>query len=227
MSNFDRYSRVNKFEKRRKNTKLMSILIVAASFLVIILLGLWIFGPDDEPNVTEEISSPNNEPEEDENKSTEVEDTDSEQGSTSTEDSSSGTEDNTSDQTEQGDTGIDSNENVETETTEPVATDDDNVVSAYTGDWQPVGTEQVGPHTTQFDTESIDWKEMEKAIRSATGLTEEDMITWFIGNGGHQKAIGTVTNKAQTEIYRVYLSWVDNQGWQPTLVEILKENDKD
>ncbi|WP_047986364.1 YrrS family protein [Ornithinibacillus californiensis] len=228
MSDFDRYTRVNKFEKRRKNTKLMTVLLIAASFLVILLLGLWIFGPEDEPTDSNEIASSDNTNSEDNNE--EETDVASEEESTQTEESSSQTEESNSGVTDESNNETETNEstdsqNVETEVADP-AGEDDNVIEAYTAEWQPIGTEQEGPHTTQFDTESQDWLEMEQAIRVATGLTEQDMITWFIGNGGHQKAIGTVTNKAETEIYRVYLSWVDNEGWQPTLVELLKENDK-
>lgn len=67
---------------------------------------------------------------------------------------------------------------------------------------------------------------MESAIRLAAGLAEGDMITWWLQNGGDQKVIGTVSNRSETQTYRVYLSWMDNQGWQPTLVEVLKENDQ-
>lgn len=52
------------------------------------------------------------------------------------------------------------------------------------------------------------------------------MIEWWIENGGDQKVIATVSDTAETEVFRVFLSWVDNEGWQPTKVEILIENDK-
>ncbi|MEN2765906.1 YrrS family protein [Ornithinibacillus xuwenensis] len=229
MSEFDRHTRVNKFEKRRKNTKLMSILISAAIFLIVLLIGMWIFGPDDEPANTDETTSDEktNDTADDEAEDTETDENTEQDSEASNDEDSSQTEESSSD-TEESDSTEDegtTNDNVDKEPTEPNS-DDDNVIEAYTGAWQPVGTEQTGPHTTQFVTESQDWKEMEKAIRLATGLSEEEMETYWIGNGGDQKAIGTVTNKAETEIYRVYISWVDGQGWQPTLVEVLKELEK-
>ncbi|GIO27625.1 YrrS family protein [Ornithinibacillus bavariensis] len=223
MSSFDRNSRVNKFEKRRKNTKLISTLIIVASFLVVFLIGLWIFGPDKEPK--DDIAAPkttvDDKTADNDAGTTDDETEDTEQNSSQNQEESSQSNENDTDKTDESF----ANENVETEPANPIDSSD-NVIEAYTANWSPIGTNQTGPHTTQFDDDSQDWKEMEQAIRLATGLAEGDMITWFIGNGGDQKAIGTVTNKAESEIYRVYISWIDNQGWQPTLVERLKNNDK-
>lgn len=59
-----------------------------------------------------------------------------------------------------------------------------------------------------------------------TGIPEDNMIEWWVGNGGDQKVVATVSDREETETYRVYLSWVDNEGWQPTKLETLVENDK-
>lgn len=225
MSDFDRSSRVNKFEKRRKNTKLMSILIVAACFLIVLLLGLWIFSPNDEPNEKVESTNPNHVSEGD--SETETDDSVSEQESTETEENSSGEDESINEQSEESDSSQESdNQTVERQTSDPVAADDDNVISAFTADWQPVGTEQSGPHTVVYEAGSQDRIEMENAIRLASGLAEDDMITWWLKRGGDQQVIGTVSNRDETETYRVYISWIDNQGWQPTLVEVLNENDE-
>ncbi|MFD2046150.1 YrrS family protein [Ornithinibacillus salinisoli] len=227
MSNFDRYTRVNKFEKRRKNTKAISVLLLLGGLLIVVLVGFWIFGGNDE----EEASNDENNNEETESsiieEDNEEEDSDSSEDNNATED---GADEEQTENTYESNTETNEEntheEDIETEEADPVS-DDENVIDAYTGNWQPVGTEQEGPHTTQFVVDSQDWMEMEKAIRLATGLVEENMITWFIGNGGEQKAIGTVSNSANTEYYRVYLTWVDHEGWKPTLVEVLQENDKD
>ncbi|MEN2465058.1 YrrS family protein [Ornithinibacillus sp. JPR2-1] len=225
MSEFDRKSRVNKFEKRRKNTKLMSILIVAACFLIILLLGLWIFSPNDKPDEKDESANPDQVSEGDND--IETDDSELEEESTETEENSSEEDEENNEPSEEDNSSQESdNQSVERKTTDPVAADDDNVISAFTADWQPVGTEQSGPHTVVFDDGSQDRIEMEKAILLATGLAEDDLITWWVKRGGDQQVIGTVSNRAETEIYRVYISWIDNQGWQPTLVEVLKENDE-
>jgi cytoskeletal protein RodZ len=220
MNSFDRYTRVDKFEKRRKNTKLISILIIVASFLAVFLIGIWIFGPDKEPK--EEIASPETSIDKNTTEN-DAENIDNSEDSSQTEGDSS--DSNEGENESDGSDDSFGTENTEKQPANPID-QSENVIDAYTANWSPIGTEQTGPHTTKFELESQDWVEMEKAIRLATGLQEGDMVTWFIGNGGEQKAIGTVTNKAETEIYRVYLSWVDNQGWQPILVERLKENDK-
>ncbi|MFD1038565.1 YrrS family protein [Virgibacillus byunsanensis] len=214
MSDFDNYSRVNKFEKRRKNTKSISILLILGSILIIVLLGMWIFGGDDEESDAQPTDTEINEDETNENtdEDTVDEDTSSEEGNTTEEDGDSNEEEN------------DANNNVDVEEAEP--TDDENVLEAYTGDWQPVGTDQEGEHTTTYEEGSQDRNEMEQAIRVATRLQEGNMTTWWLENGGDQKVIATVSNKDESENYRVYLSWIDNQGWQPTKVEILKENDQ-
>ncbi|WP_163970078.1 YrrS family protein [Oceanobacillus halotolerans] len=219
MSNFDRYSRVNKFEKRRKNTKSISIFLVTGSVLLLLLVGIWIFGDNDQEASTAQNDSPtyneeeNHESSSEDNNSIEVE---------SSEESSEA-ENTLDDDEREYDESVSNQEQVELE---EVETDDDNVSHAFTGNWQPVGTEQEGPHTTVFDEESQDWKEMREAVLMATGLTEDNLIEWRYENGGDQKVIATVSDLEETEIYRVYLSWIDEQGWKPTRVEILIENDK-
>lgn len=89
--------------------------------------------------------------------------------------------------------------------------------------WEPIGTEQTGEHVATYDQESIDWKEMERAIRYATGVPLEDMtILWLGNNGSPQDAVGTIQRKSDKTKYRVYITWVDGQGWKPTKVEVLK-----
>lgn len=92
--------------------------------------------------------------------------------------------------------------------------------------WKPIGTEQTGEHETVFNKDSIDWQEMEQAMAHAAGIPRDNMTTWYISNGGPNKAIGTVSPKDGEQAFRVYIEWVDGQGWKPTKVEELIENDK-
>lgn len=66
---------------------------------------------------------------------------------------------------------------------------------------------------------------MLQAIRQVTGLTESNMITDYIGNGGSpNKAIATVYNRDnQNEIYRVYIEWLDGTGYQVQKLEELNQ----
>src|SRR5699024_5666585 len=115
-----------------------------------------------------------------------------------------------------------SNDDVKTKSVE---SDDDNVAEAFTGNWKPIGTEQSGPHTVNYDDGSQDRKEMEEAVTVATGI--EDMTVWWLSRAGDQKVEATISNnRDQSEVYRVNIEWVDEKGWKPTKVEMLKENDK-
>lgn len=87
--------------------------------------------------------------------------------------------------------------------------------------WKPVGTVQEGEHYNVYD--GVDWDEMVKAISYATGLSQDNMTIKFLGNNGPNKSVGTVYSKNKEDIYRVYIEWVDNEGWKPTLVEELAE----
>lgn len=203
----DNHSRLNKFEKRRKNTNAISILIIVGSILLLFLIGLLFFGGNDNKESQTDSGS------------SEVDIKESEQKE-SEEDSNQGVEDETDESFEEENEDL----TIEKESTAP---SDDNVAEAYTANWKPIGTEQEGEHTTQFKKGTQDWKEMERAASIAAEINEEDMMTWMIENGGDpQKTIATVSDSNETEVYRVYLSWIDGEGWQPTKVEILKENDK-
>ncbi|WP_167359563.1 YrrS family protein [Parageobacillus thermantarcticus] len=89
--------------------------------------------------------------------------------------------------------------------------------------WQPIGTTQSEPHVTQFKKDSVDWKEMLDAVSYATGLSQSDMIVWFIGNNGPNKAVATISTKDKAQYYKVYIEWVENQGWKPTKVQQLRK----
>lgn len=211
-NNDDNDSRINKFEKRRKTTKSITILLLLGSVLIIVLLFMWIFGGNDkESNDPEGASSEIQRDENDSGDKKGEEDT----GELDDEDELDKEEDKSKDEDEDKD-----EDEVKTEQVEP---SDDNVTEAYTGDWKAIGTEQSGPHTTNYDEGSQDRIEMEKAIQSATGLS--DMTPLWIGNGGDQKVVATVSSPDQLDIYRVYLSWIDGEGWKPTKVEELKESD--
>lgn len=92
------------------------------------------------------------------------------------------------------------------------------------GEWDPVGTDQSGEHTTNYSAGSQDRIEIKRASSVASGISEGDMIEWWVGNAGDQQVEAVISNSAQTETFRVLLQWVDNQGWQPVQVEPLADN---
>src|SRR5690625_687999 len=213
----DDNSRIDKFEKRRKTTKSITVLLILGGILIIFLLFMWVFGGDGKKS--EESNEASTEIQRNENDSDDTmfddeEDEDRIEKDESDEDDVK--DENDADKEEKKED--DEEDEVETEEVEP---SDANVSKAYTGNWEPVGTKQSGSHTTNYDDGSQDRIVIKEAVQLATGL--QDMTEWWIANGGDQKVIATVTSPDKTDIYRVYLSWVDEKGWQPTKVEELKE----
>lgn len=113
--------------------------------------------------------------------------------------------------------------------TETTDSDDPNVAKVITKDWKPIGTEQTGDHVNSYSSTSVDWQEKRKAFSEATDIPIEDTSLWFVEQGADPatQAIGTLSTKETPDkAYRVYITWVDGEGWQPTKVEELKTNDK-
>ncbi|SEJ23074.1 Protein of unknown function [Bhargavaea ginsengi] len=88
--------------------------------------------------------------------------------------------------------------------------------------WKPIGTEQSGEHVSVYEKGHIDWQEKIGAMAYATGIPENEMIVWFVKNGGGpQKSVGTVSTKDKAEKYNVHLEWVDGEGWMPVRLDKL------
>ncbi|WLR49946.1 YrrS family protein [Bacillus tianshenii] len=103
--------------------------------------------------------------------------------------------------------------------------DKENVNEVITGDWKPVETNQQGNHVTSYEKGSKDWNEMLQAVERATGLSQDEMVVWWLGNGGSpNSSTATVSPEDKSQTYRVLLQWVEGQGWKPVRVETLKQN---
>lgn len=103
-------------------------------------------------------------------------------------------------------------------------TSDDPIVDCVITDesWQPTPTTQTGAHVSSYDPGSVDWQEKVATITSVTGIEEDNMIIWRIGNnGGADTAIATVSTNDKTAMYRVSMEWVNNEGWLPVKLEVL------
>ncbi|WP_256239685.1 YrrS family protein [Bacillus sp. V3B] len=85
--------------------------------------------------------------------------------------------------------------------------------------WEPVGTSQEGQHFNAYS--GVDWDEQVQAITYGTGIEESNMTILFLGNNGPNKSVGTIVQKDTGQKFRVYIEWVDEKGWKPTLVEEL------
>jgi len=87
--------------------------------------------------------------------------------------------------------------------------------------WKPVGTTQSGEHTPVYDENSADWQEMLAAMSYATGIDKSNMTVYWLGRDKSTPngSVGTIESKDQKQKFRVYIKWVDGQGWMPTRVE--------
>ncbi|MFJ8356792.1 YrrS family protein [Bacillus paramycoides] len=88
--------------------------------------------------------------------------------------------------------------------------------------WKPIGTKQGAKPEMKFKEGTVDWSEMKKAISYAVDVPENQLIFDFIGNNGNNKAYGNVRDKQSNKKYKVDIDWVENQGWKPTSVQVVK-----
>lgn len=224
MSNFTgKSSRFEKRDKRRKTNVVLNTLIAIVVVLIVVIGSQLFLGGNNEqasgkyneqPEIKLSGEQTNKESEIDEEEqseeSNEESDKESEEDLTNEEDVAEGKEeDDTTTDEEATITEGDPNSDVEEVIENPA--------------WEPVGTSQTGQHTATYDKGSQDWAEMTKALSSATGISESDMIIWFLGNNGSPNdAAGTISPKDKSVKYKVHITWVDNQGWKPVKVEKLR-----
>lgn len=193
-------SRFAKRSKQRKVNRILNTLITIVFALILFFGWKWLFANDRPTKETNASPQPveveTNEPPNDE-------------------------------QPSETETETETNEQQSNDNVEETVVDDPNsnvIREIVNPTWQPIGTTQSEPHVTQYDKNSVDWKEMLDAISYATGISSSDLIVWFIGNGGSPNhAVATVSKKDKTEHYKVFIEWVTNEGWKPTKVQQLKE----
>jgi cytoskeletal protein RodZ len=227
-------SRSDQRAKRRKTNLILNSLIVIVILLIVIVSYSIFFGNGEKASPTaadasgqaQENQEGNSEVDDSAESSTNEENEGSEGNSSVTEENPDDTEDTGSDENET-DTTV---EEPESENIVSEGGTDPNVKNTITNpDWQPVGTTQSGEHVPVYDKSAVDWKEMEKAISYGTGLNQSEMTLWFLGRnkeGAENQSVATVSTKDNSVTYRVYIEWVDGQGWKPIKVEELFENDR-
>lgn len=213
-------SRVEKVGKKRKLSRVYYISLAIVIVAIFIVGSIVIFGDNEEQS-----TSKNNQPtiESDTSESDIVEETNETDTSQSliNEDTAEDKEDKEA--TEE----MENTDETNTALEEVEGSSDSNVAHTYVNEsWEAVGTVQTGAHEMNFTKGSVDWIEMEKALAYGAGLDNDNMTVWFLGNGGSDKAIGTISPKDKSKTYRVYIEWIDGEGWKPTKVEELVKNDK-
>ncbi|WP_345239815.1 YrrS family protein [Pontibacillus salipaludis] len=247
-------SRVNLYEKKRKNTKLVTGFSTLALVFVVLLIGIivWPFGgneaKEDGKQVDVNSASQNDEVDQaDSDKEDKEQEGNKEEATQTTQDSPSDKEETSKDEqpsdveedrsdSESG-SEEESEEQEEQEGTEkqtvdsdeyidiPSVTKDDNVIEVYQDKWKAIQTEQEGKHVATFDDTTQDWNEMLESIYLGSGLSKDNSTLWRVHNGGdNQTAVATISDKADKKTYRVYTAWVEGKGWKPMKVEVIKEN---
>lgn len=212
--NENNISRSNKRKKRRHINRMIYFLFILAFLLLIMLIFLL---------VTNNSSST-------ETSQSDVEKSDIEQEDVQKEkQEKSITTNQINEETEKNEDDEQQLEKIEEDNSffvEYVEPSDDNVVVAYISHWQPIGTDQEDPHKIDNSEGSVDYKEMMEAIHQVTELEKSNIIEWAIEQESDDTVITTVSDQDEERIFRVYLSWITNEGWQVTKVEELYENDK-
>ncbi len=225
------FSRTRRLNKKRKNKRWLIILI---GILVVFLLSV-ISAPiisqimfSDDLKTEETTDTPVDEVEDDEAAEDPL--TEDETNDAVTDDDSGEADVEEDTDTEGEDTSADETTN------EPKNPDDydltfsesadENVLSTYEADWDAVPTTQAEPHTISFEQETEDWNEMLEAATLATGIDSEAMQYLWVSGNGPNKVITTYTDRDSKEHFRVYIEWVENEGYTPTRVDLLAEHDQ-
>ncbi len=88
--------------------------------------------------------------------------------------------------------------------------------------WQPTPTTQTGQHVSSYDDKSVDWAEKVATVSTVTGIEQSNMIIWRMqNNGGPNSSVATVSTNDKSQMYRVSMEWVENEGWKPVKLEQL------
>ncbi|MEH7223159.1 YrrS family protein [Bacillus sp. JJ1566] len=210
--------------KRKKVNRILNILIVLVVVLIIFFGGKLIFG---DKNVDESVSSnQTNQPADNEGKAAPDDSQDKEKDKNETSDKQK------KEETKQEPIEEDEDEQKAPESDESaVVTEGDpesNIIKTIVNPaWKPIGTAQGEPHSIDYTEDSVDRNEMEMAASYATGFDRSDMVVWWLGRNGGNSITATVSSKTTKQVLKVYLDWVPNEGWKPTQVEELKENDSE
>lgn len=215
MSDNNHETRTNRHRKRKSQNQTLKLAIGLVAAILAIFLFEFLFGSGDGGRDEEQAFNQSTE-----NESSMIVRTPESESSSSASSSSQAEE---SSQSSEESESEESASKEESEETREVAANDPNVIRAFEGNWAPIGTTQSEPHVTNYNDGSADRIEIKRAVSQATGVPEGDMIENWVGNNGDQKVTATVTQPSSGKIYKVYLSWIAQQGWQVTRVEELRQ----
>ncbi|MFP3916974.1 DUF1510 family protein [Lysinibacillus telephonicus] len=105
------------------------------------------------------------------------------------------------------------------------SSDDPNVDEVIIDpNWKPTTTKQTGEHISTYEEGHIDYEEKLETFRNAVNLEENNIIYWSVkNNGSADSSVAVVSTNDRSEKYRIFIEWVQNEGWKPTKVEKLSQ----
>lgn len=88
--------------------------------------------------------------------------------------------------------------------------------------WKVTPTKQVGEHVSAYAKGHPDYEEKIQTFQQAVQLDENNIIFWSVkNNGSTDSSVAVVSSKDKSENYRIYIEWLNNEGWKPVKVEKL------
>lgn len=91
--------------------------------------------------------------------------------------------------------------------------------------WKVNPTKQVGEHVSAYEKGHPDYEEKLETFRQAVQLDESNIIFWSVkNNGSPNSSVAVVSTGDKSENYRIYIEWLQNEGWKPVKVEKLNQS---
>lgn len=203
--------RFDKRKQKNKVDKILNILIAIVSILIVLNVFA-IFNDDKDEQANEAVEKQNV------NKNVEKEDTK-----------------NTETQSEKNVVSAEEKESTELESQKETDSDSNIIVQASNDptveevivnpEWKVNPTKQVGEHVSAYEKGHPDYEEKLQTFRQAVQLDESNIIFWSVkNNGSANSSVAVVSTGDKTENYRIYIEWLQNEGWKPVKVEKLNQS---
>lgn len=161
-----------------------------------------------------------------------IEENDEDQDAEESEDNDEETEDDTEENDEPEETEVeeDNDEDVETETDTEDDTDADADEEEDTDepeeDEAEVSVNDNAPldesYVPNYGEGSADRNAIASLVSSVTGLDQNSMITWRVGNNGPGRVFAIMSDSSQNDVYRTFLQYGDGE-WHVTAYEQIPE----
>lgn len=217
MSEKNNETRSERYKNRGRSNMIMKLALGLVGLIVLIFILEFFIGGNNDNDNPDQLAGSDGLP----GSSMIVQDSEesSQEGTDEAEESSEVSSESSAESESESEEEDSEEEDVETR---EIDSNDPNVIRAIAGDWPPVGTDQSEPHVTNYDDGSADRIEIKRATSIATGVAENDMIENWIGNNGEQRVTATITEISTGDIYKTYLTWIPEEGWQVTHYEGLR-----